>query len=142
MNTKYYYNYRRNEEELNEEIIFCSNNSEDSDHYGNIQRIFKATQKTLDVTEESEYAKDLFDHFSVFMAEEGEEFASLSNEEIEKNINPVNIVESAGAWDNIEFINYLYGNTTFFNRYDGIITTDGAIFFEVTKDNLVSCKNL
>ncbi len=125
---KYYYNYRRNKSELNEEIIFCVDNPNRSRHYGNIQRIFKATHKTdKDHRDIIKYAED---------------FYSIDKYEAEKIINPKDITTSAGAWDDIDFINYLYDDTKYFNKYDGIITHDGAVFFEINKNNLVATNYL
>ena len=125
---KRYYNYRRNESEMNEEIIFCADDAEKSEHYGNIQRIFRATDRTD--TDRKEIAKI------------AEEFYNTTPEDAESLINPSNIVTSAGAWDDVEFINHVYDNTTYFSRYDGIITTDGAVFFEINAQNLVETNDL
>ncbi len=118
-----YYNYRRNEKEMNEEIIFCSADPEASNHYGNIQRVFSATERT-----DADHAEAI---------EHAMKFYGIDSEAAEKAINPEYIVSSAGAWDDIEFINYLYSETRYFAKYDGIITSDGAIFFEINAENLI-----
>jgi hypothetical protein len=120
---KKYYNYRRTLDELDEEIVFCSDNPEDSRHYGNYQRIFVATERT------DALHKEVIKHAS--------EFYKIDEKESELLINPVNIVTSAGAWDDVEFINYLYEDTDYFIFHDGIITNNGAVFFEVNNENLV-----
>jgi len=126
MNQKYY-NYRRNEGEMSEEIIFCANDPEASRHYGDIQRVFVATEKTdRDHAEIIQHAVD---------------FYGISEAEAADAINPDRIVSSAGAWDDVEFINYLYGETKYFGEHDGIITHDGAIFFEVG-ENLIETNYL
>ena len=121
--TNKYYNYRRNAKELNEEIIFCANSEERSAHYGKIQRVFKATEKTD------------YDHSEIIKI--AVEFYQVSDEEAKRLVNPINIVDTAAAWDDVEFVNYVYDNTDYFSKFDGIITKDGAVFFEVTKDNMV-----
>lgn len=127
MTTKYY-NYRRNEAECNEEIIFCADDAEKSSHYGNIKRTFIATDRTdKDHKKVTKHAMDFF---------------GVDEETAENCINPDRIVTSAGAWDNIEFINYLYDETCYFSKYDGIITNDGAVFFEINDKNLISVEVL
>lgn len=121
---KNFYNYRRNENEMNEEIIFCADNEESSCHYGNIKRTFRATEKT--------------DTNHVEIIAIAKKFYNVDEEESESLINPDHIIISAGAWDDIEFINHVYENTDYFNRFDGIVTNDGAVFFEVNDKNLVS----
>ena len=119
---KRFYNYRRNVAELNEEIIFCAADPESSDHYGRIQRVFVATDRTD--KDHSEIIKIAASYYGV------------SDEEAEALINPSFIVSSAGAWDDIEFINHVYSDTKYFDKYDGIETRDGAVFFEITANNL------
>ena len=135
------YNYRRNKKELDEEIIFCSNNSINSRHYGDYQRIFTATRKTLDLRKRSKDKLKLEIYYKDWIIEYNGNLLT-DEDDIEENINPNNIVSSAGAWDNVEFISYLYDYTSFYNDHDGVITNDGAVFFEVTKVNLVSFKKL
>lgn len=120
---KKYYNYRRNEKEMNEEIIFCADDPEKSDHYGNICRVFAATDRTDK------------DHSEII--DIAAEFYNTTKDDAESLVNPAKIVESAGAWDDIEFINHVYDNTDYFNRFDGIVTNDGAVFFEVNEQNLI-----
>jgi hypothetical protein len=142
-----FYNYRRNKKQLDEPVIFCVDNPESSSHYGNIQRIFKATRKTLDLRNKNNpKVKQLVKYCQDFL-NEWLEVERLNEPKVSfiagyNAINPKDIVDSAGAWDNIEFINYLYDETDFFNKHDGVITNDGAVFFEVTKDNLVSMTDL
>lgn len=133
-NSRYFYNYRRNKNELEDELIFCSDNPDTSKHYGNIQRIFKATNRTL-----KKVNKELINYYKEFIKEWSGE--TIIDSDAVKNLNPIRIVSSAGAWDNIEFINFLYDKNFFF-EYDGLITNDGAIFFEVNKNNLVSINYL
>ena len=123
-----YYNYRRNESEMNEEIIFCSNNDVDSRHYGDIQRVFVATANTDTNHEE--------------ITNHAVNFYGCSVEEAIEMINPSEIVMSAGAWDDIDFINFLYEDTNYFSKYDGIVTNDGAVFFEVNDNNLIETNYL
>jgi len=125
---QYYYNYRRSNKELDEEIIFCSKNSEDSKHYGNIQRIFKATSKT------DKNLKEIIQH--------AKNFYNTTEEDAKNLVNPAHIVSNAGAWDDIDFINYLYEYTNYFDKHDGIITKDGAVFFEINKNNLIAVNYL
>lgn len=129
-----YYNYRRNNEELDESIIFASNDPGSSRHYGNILRIMKPTNKTLNGPNE-----ELFQLAQDFFKEQGLDIPSKN--EIVKELNPENIVSNAGAWDNVDFINFLY-DKNFFSKYDGIITNDGAIFFESNKQNTIGIKKL
>lgn len=130
--TQKYYNYRRNEEEMSEEMIFCALDPEQSKHYGDIQRVFAATDRT-----DADHAEAI-KHVINWLQTEGIETTEAEAEEM---INPSNIVTSAGAWDNIEFVNYLYESTDYFRRHDGIITNDGAIFFEIGK-NLIETNYL
>jgi len=149
---QFFYNYRRDIRQGDEPVIFCSDNPEKSNHYGNIQRIFKATNRTLDLRKKNDrrvielvdYAIIFFNEWDPFIPDEYEEAPSKEEEFdlVYNSLNPKDIVESAQAWDNIEFINYLYDETKIFDKYDGCITGDGAIFFEITKDNLVSVKNM
>ncbi len=125
---KYYYNYRRNEAELDEGIIFCANDPYSSAHYGKIQRIFQATSSTL--IGANEELKKL-----------AEEFYKLSWEDLEISVYPEDIVEFAGVWQDLDFINFLEYNN-FFDNCDGIVIPDGAIFFEVNEDNLVETNYL
>lgn len=125
---KKFYNYRRNDKEMNEEIIFCADAADKSDHYGNIQRIFIATDRTDS------------DHSEIIRI--AKEFYNTTEEDAESLINPSHIVESAGAWDDIEFINHVYENTNYFNEFDGIVTNDGAVFFEVNDKNLIETNRL
>jgi len=108
---------------MNEEIIFCCDNPDDSNHYGNIQRVFVATEKTD--KNHSEIIKHAMD------------FYGINEEEAEKIVNPSCILTSAGAWDDVDFINYVYESTNYFSKFDGIITSDGAIFFEINDKNLI-----
>jgi len=149
---EFFYNYRRDTRQGDEPVIFCSNNPERSNHYGNIQRIFKATNRTLDLRKKNDrrvielvnYAIIFLNEWDPFIPDDYEEFPSKEEEfnNVYNSLNPKDIVESAQAWDNIEFINYLYNETKIFDKYDGCITRDGAVFFEVTKNNLVSIKNM
>lgn len=123
-----YYNYRRNESEMNDEIIFCSDNPENSRHYGNIQRVLRATEKTD--TDHAEITRHAMNFYGV------------EKDEAKEIINPSAIVTSAGAWDDVEFINYLYDETDYFKNYDGIITRDGAVFFEINDKNLIETNYL
>jgi len=125
---KRYYNYRANEAELDESIIFCSDNPEDSSHYGNIQRVFKTTENT---------DKDYKEITNI-----AEKYYKCTTEEAFDAINPLKIVSSGGAWDDIDFINHVYDNTNYFVNHDGIVTHDGAVFFEVNENNLVSTNYL
>lgn len=102
---------------MNEEIIFCANDPEASRHYGDIQRVFVATEKTD--CEHSEVIRHAVD------------FYGISAEEAAELVNPEKIVSSAGVWEDVEFINYLYGETKYFSKFNGIITRDGAVFFEI-----------
>ncbi|MDL2268034.1 hypothetical protein LJC46_08635 [Desulfovibrio sp. OttesenSCG-928-G15] len=134
--TTQYYNYRRNEAELNEEIIFCAANADDSRHYGNYQRIMQATSRTL-----TEITPELAGHLVDWLCEyNGEDFdaEAVSAEEIQSLLMPSEIVNTAGAWDNVEFVDYLYENTDFYDNYDGIAWENGAVFFEANSDNVVS----
>jgi hypothetical protein len=133
-NAKLYYNYRRNDKELDEEIIFASDNPEESRHYGNILRIMKPTDKTLNGVN-----SELLNLTKEFFKEQNIDIPS--DDKIEKELNPSRIVSSGGAWDNVEFINFLY-EKNFFDKHDGIITNDGAIFFESNKNNTVGIKKL
>lgn len=108
-----YYNYRRNEAELNEDIIFCSDDSESSAHYGDIKRTFEADKYTI--TTENKTLRNLFIGFYGEMDEDC--------------LNPDNIVSSAGCWDDIDFINHLEENRFFDTGISGVITSDGAVFF-------------
>lgn len=108
-----YFNYRRNETECNEELIFCSDNPESSSHYGNIKRTFVADKYTINT--ENETLRSLFVDFYGEMDEE--------------SLNPDNIVSSAGCWDDIDFINHLEENRFFDTGVSGVITSDGAVFF-------------
>jgi len=114
MNEKQYHNYRRNAEELNEEIIFCCNDSESCEHYGSIHRLFTPKKARLDNGKALEMAAI---------------FYNCGSEEIKKEVYPLDIVDTAGVWDDIDFINYLYENN-YFNNYDAIITPDGAVVFD------------
>ena len=114
-----YYNYRANESECNEEIIFCSNDAERSAHYGNIKRTFEYDEDTI--TTENEKLRSLF--------------ISFYGEMDEESLNPSDIVFSAGCWDDIDFINHLEENNFFDTGVTGVITNDGAVFF--TTENVL-----
>lgn len=107
-----YYNYRRNETECNEEVIFCSDDPERSRHYGDIKRTFIADEYTIKT--DNKKLRELFVEFYGCMDEE--------------SLNPDNIVSSAGCWVDIDFINFLEENR-FFVLVSGVITGDGAVFF-------------
>lgn len=129
---KRYYNYRRNESEMDEPVIFCCNNPDDSRHYGNIQRVFVATDRT------DRAHTQIIQHVIDWLKGDGVEIDEV---EAEALVNPDRIVSSCGAWDNVEFIDYLYNNTRYFEEHDGIITHDGAIFFDIG-DNLAETNYL
>lgn len=118
-NKKYaniYHNYRRNKNEIGEEIVFFSDNEESSSHYGNIHQIFDSEQPNLSMDDGT-------------ALQEAMKFYHTTEEEIYDSVYPPRIVESAGVWDDIEFINYLY-DINYFNHYDAILTPDGAVVFD------------
>lgn len=133
-----FYNYRRDKSELDEEVIFTANNPEDSRHYGDFLRVMVPTENTLDLRKESKEKEELENHYKDWLIDD---YGSASEEELEslfddmeENLNPREIVSSGGAWDNIEFINYLY-DKGWFSSVDGVITDDGALFFESNDKN-------
>ena len=109
-----YHNYRESHE-LEESIVFCHEDAERCEHYGPIHRIFDS-EKTeyLDNGEALELAIKFY---------EGEDY-----ENVKSCVYPDDIVGSAGAWDDIDFINFLE-NKNYFAKYDAIITPDGAVVF-------------
>ena len=109
-----YWNHRE-ESELNEEIIFCAEDKESCEHYGPICRVFDS---------EKSGAK-LDDGTALKIATV---FYDVEEEDIKDEVYPDRIVSSAGVWDDIDFINYLY-DENYFSSFDAIETGDGAIVF-------------
>lgn len=115
-----YWNHR-NENELNEEIVFCADDRESCEHYGPVCRVFDTDSARLD------------DGTAVKMAMD---FYQVDEDEAKKTIYPERVVSYAGAWDDIEFINYLYDNN-YFSDFDAIETGDGAIVFDASLMTIV-----
>jgi hypothetical protein len=115
-NENIYHNFRRNESEVGEEIIFCAKDEESSSHYGKIHLTFDSSQPNVKL-DNGDALKAAADYYN------------YTEEEMHDEVYPENIVSSAGVWDDIDFINYLYDNNYFFSN-DAIITPDGAVVFD------------
>ncbi len=116
---------------MTEAIIFCADNPDRSRHYGDIQRVFVPTKRTLSWGKKEEVAE--LNKLAAEFYENADDLIDI--------LYPSNIVDTAGAWDDIEFINFLY-DRNFFDGCDGIITPDGAVFFEINADNLIETNYL
>jgi len=115
-----YYNYRRTKKEL-------VDNPADSRHYGNYQRTFIVNDSC---NSDRKRAAELFIEWMIEWSGE-----TVSVEEAEAALNPLNIVDSGGAWDNIDFIRYLYdsgwfNSSNYYRTPNGCLVFDAAIMIE------------
>jgi len=118
-----YYNYKRKENELTEEVIFCSNNSVDSRHYGNLKRTFMVDERC-----HSDREAILLLAIEFLAEETGED---ISEDLAYQNLNPDSIKECAGLWACKEFVRFAY-DRGWFESSNYYVTPNGALVFDHT----------